>query len=89
MLGLADAVRPINSLGFDGRVPPRVEEVNVFSGSQVQSQAAGLKADQKYRTIRIGLKPFNFGSTIAGPSIKIFIDNTSPAPAVREQSPGS
>ena len=51
VLGLADAVRAVDGLGLDGRVPPRVEQVDVFGRGQVQAQAAGLEADQEERAV--------------------------------------
>src|SRR5215475_12455993 len=44
---LADAVRAVNGLGLDRRVPPGIEQVDVFSRRQVQSQSAGLQTDQE------------------------------------------
>ena len=52
MLGLADPVRAVDGLGLDGGVPPRVEQVDVFGGRQVQAEAAGLEADQEDRAFR-------------------------------------
>src|SRR5215467_7036444 len=40
--GLADAVRAVNRLRLDRRVPPGVEQIDVFGRSQVQSQSACL-----------------------------------------------
>ena len=51
-LGLADPVRAVDRLRFDGGVPPGVEQVDVFRGRQVQAEAAGLQADQEDRRSR-------------------------------------
>ena len=37
---LADAMRTIDGLSFYRWVPPRIEQINVFSGVEVESQAA-------------------------------------------------
>ena len=52
VLGLADPVRAVDGLGFDGGVPPGVEQVDIFGGGQVQAEAAGLEADQEDRDVR-------------------------------------
>ena len=59
MLGLADPVRAVDGLGLDGRVPPGVEQVDIFGGGQVQAQAAGLEADQEDRAVGVGLEPLD------------------------------
>jgi len=44
---LADAVRATHGLVFGGRVPPRVGDDHVVGGRQVQTEAAGLEADEE------------------------------------------
>ncbi len=73
MLGLADAVRAVDGLGLDGRVPPGIEQVNIFGSGQVKSQAAGLEADQEDRAVGVGLEPLDLGGAVAGPAVEIFI----------------
>ena len=54
--GLADAVRAVDGLGLDGRVPPRVEEEDVVGRGQVEAEPAGLEADQEERAVGVGLE---------------------------------
>ena len=49
LLGLADAVHPVDGLRLGGRVPPRVEQDAVVGLGQVQAEPAGLEADQEDR----------------------------------------
>ena len=49
---LPDAVRAVDRLRLDGRVPPRVEQEHVLGGGEVQAEAAGLQADEKQRAVR-------------------------------------
>jgi hypothetical protein len=44
---LPDAVRPVDRLGFDRGVPPRIQEENVLGRSQIEDQSPGLQADQE------------------------------------------
>ncbi len=39
---LADAVSAIDRLRFDGGIPPRIEQINIFGGVQIETEAAGL-----------------------------------------------
>ena len=73
VLGLADPVRAVDGLGLDGRVPPGVEQVDVFGRGQVQAQAAGLEADQEDRAVGIGLEPLDLGGAVAGPAVEVFV----------------
>src|SRR5207247_9868878 len=41
--GLADAMRAIDGLGFDGRVPPGIIEHDVTGGGEVQAGARGAE----------------------------------------------
>ena len=73
MLGLADAVRAVDGLGLDGRVPPRVEQVDVLGGGQVQAQAAGLEADQEDRAVGVVLEPLDPLGAVAGAAVEVFV----------------
>ena len=48
---LPDAVRAVDRLGLDGRVPPRIEQEHVLGRGQVEAEAAGLQADEEERTV--------------------------------------
>ena len=54
--GLADAVGAVDRLGFDGGVPPGIEEENVLRGRQIQAEAAGFEADEKQLAVFVGLE---------------------------------
>ena len=54
--GLADAVGAVDGLGFDGGVPPGIEEVDVIGGGEIQSKSAGFERDEEERTLGIGLE---------------------------------
>ena len=56
---LADAVRAVDRLRLDRRVPPRVEQEDVVGRGQVQAQAAGLEADQEQPAVRVVLEPLD------------------------------
>ena len=47
-LGLADAMRAIDGLRFDGGIPPRIVEHHVAGGRQVQAGAGGAQAEQEH-----------------------------------------
>ena len=81
MLSCGDPVGTVDGLSFDGRVPPGIEEINIFSGSQVQSKPPALRLI-KYRTVGIVLKPFHLGSTVRVRPSR-YSRAYSPAPAVR------
>ncbi len=70
---LTDAVRPIDRLGFDRRVPPRIEQKDVLRGGEIQSQAAGFQTDQKQPAGGIGLETLHLRLTILGPAIEVFV----------------
>ena len=44
---LADAVGAVDGLGFDGGVPPGVEEEDVVGAGEVEAQAAGFERDEE------------------------------------------
>jgi hypothetical protein len=45
MARLADAVGAVDGLRFDGGIPPRIEQIDILGGVQVQAQAAGLQTN--------------------------------------------
>ena len=55
-LVLADAVRAIGGLIFDGGVPPRIEVDHVVGAGEVDAGAAGLERDQEQIALA-GLEP--------------------------------
>ena len=55
-LGLADAVRAVGRLVFDGGVPPRVEVDDRVGRGQVQAGAAGLEGDEEDRRPVVALE---------------------------------
>src|SRR5688572_16965760 len=75
---LANAVRAIDGLRFDRRVPPRVEQVNIFRGVQVETETARLQADQKQLHRRIVLKLLHPRLTIARASVEVNVRNLAP-----------
>ena len=38
---------PVDGLSFDGGVPPRVEEIDVVGGGEIEAGAAGFQADRE------------------------------------------
>ena len=44
---LADAVGAVDGLGFDGGVPPGVEEEDVVGAGEVEAEAAGFEGDEE------------------------------------------
>ena len=79
MLGLADAVRAVDGLGLDGRVPPGVEQEDVVGGGQVQAEAAGLEADQEDRAVGVVLEPLDPAGAVAGAAVEVLVGDASPA----------
>ena len=51
-LRLADAVRAVDGLRLDGRVPPRIEQEDILGGGEIQAQSARLQADQEQLALR-------------------------------------
>ena len=50
---LTNSVGPVDSLSFDGWVPPRVQDKYVIGGGKVQTQATCLETDQEEPTLRM------------------------------------
>src|SRR5690606_40039459 len=73
LLGLADAVRPIDGLRFDRGIPPGVEQEYIPGRSQVQAHATGLDADQEQPALRIGLELLDSCRAITGATVEISV----------------
>jgi hypothetical protein len=71
--GLADAVGAVDGLGLDGGVPPRIEQVDVVGGGQVEPQPSRFQADQEEPGVRIGLEGFHPLAAVAGAAVEILI----------------
>jgi hypothetical protein len=50
---------PMRCLRFDGRIPPGVEEIDIVGGGEVETDTAGLEAEQKQRRAVLGLEAFH------------------------------
>ena len=61
---LADAVRAVDGLRFDGGIPPRVEEDDVARGGQVQAGAGGFEREQENGDRRVGLEFIDEGLAV-------------------------
>ena len=55
-LFLADAVGAVDGLGFDGGVPPGVEEDDIGGGGEIEAGAAGFEADEEGGGAVVGLE---------------------------------
>src|SRR5437868_7234827 len=55
-LGLADPVRSIDCLGFNGRVPPGIIEHHIAGRGQVESGASSTQAQKKHRSVGVILE---------------------------------
>src|SRR5207244_4510920 len=75
VLGLPDAMRAVNRLRLDGRVPPGIEQEDVVGTGQVQADAARLKADQEELAGWIRLKLFHARLAIARFAVQVRIAN--------------
>src|SRR5262245_15211923 len=69
--GLADAVRAVDGLRLDGGIPPRIEQVDVVGGGEIEPQPSRLEADQEKLGLRIGLEGFDPLAAVAGLSVEI------------------
>src|SRR5262249_43196289 len=70
---LADAVRAIDRLRLDRRVPPRIEQEHRIGGGEIQPDAARLQADQEQRTRRIVLEAIDAGVAVAGAAVAVLV----------------
>src|SRR5690606_7074684 len=68
--GLADAVAAVDGLGFDGGVPPRVEEEDIARGGEVEAGAAGFEADQKHRSVGVVAEAGNAFGAVLGAAVE-------------------
>ncbi len=62
---LADAMGAVGGLGFDGRIPPRVEQENMVGGSEIQPGASGSKRKQHDRWTVLRLEVVDDGTPVA------------------------
>ena len=65
-LSLADAMRPVDRLGLNGRIPPRIAEDNVAGSGEVKPGAGGFERKQENRFGAIALKLIHQLSAIFG-----------------------
>ena len=72
-LRLTDAMGAVDGLGFDGRIPPWIEQEHVLGRRQIQSQSAGFQADQENRAGLIVLEPAYAGLTVSSFPVEVFI----------------
>jgi hypothetical protein len=66
---LPDSVGSIGGLVFDSRVPPRVEDVHVISGSQRQACAPCSEGQEHDRRSVDSLESFHHRSSVASRSV--------------------
>ena len=71
--GLADAVGAVDGLGFDGGVPPGIEQEDVLGGGEVQAEAAGLEADRKSLQVGVVLEALDRVLAVAGFAVEVFV----------------
>ena len=86
---LADAVRAVDRLRFDGRIPPRIEQEDVVGGGEVQAEAAGLQADQEHAAVRVGLKPLDARFAVARLAVEVLVGDAAARRAARARAPGT
>ena len=65
-LGLADAMRAVDGLSFDGRIPPRIAEDNVAGGGEVEAGAGGFEREEENRFGAIALELIDEFSAVFG-----------------------
>src|SRR6185295_4923935 len=53
---LADAVRAVDRLRLDCRVPPRVEENDIARGGEIESGTTGLERNEEHAGPFVGLE---------------------------------
>ena len=68
---LSDAVSPVDGLLFDGGVPPRVEQENIFSPREIKPQTTRFERYQKYFNVLFILKAFHLPLTVFGRPVEI------------------
>jgi hypothetical protein len=62
----------VDGLAFHGWVPPRVEQIDVVGGGQVEAESAGFQADQEQLAVRVVLEALDPGLPIAGAAVEVF-----------------
>ena len=72
---LADPVSPVDRLRFDGRVPPRIEQKDVLSRSQVQTEPARFKTDEEDRAVLVILKPLDVIFAVSCLTVEVLVDD--------------
>ena len=86
-LGLANAVRAIDGLRFDGGVPPRIVQHHVAGGGEIEAGAGGAEAEQEHRGVRIALEvadDFLPVLGLAGENVRVDVMRFGiPSPATR------
>ena len=65
-LGLADAMRSVDGLGFDGGVPPGVVEDDVTGGGEVESGSGGAEAEEEGAGVGVILEGLDDGLAFLG-----------------------
>src|ERR1017187_1582598 len=89
LAGLADPVGAVYGLRFHRRVPPGVEQEDVFRGGEVQTQASGLETDQEQAARRVVLETLHMLLTVGRLAIQILVDDpclVEPLPHDRQQA---
>ena len=66
MLGLADPVGAVDGLGFDGGVPPGIEENHVAGGGEVEAGTTRFEGDEENSLAFMGLKAFDESAPVFG-----------------------
>jgi hypothetical protein len=73
---LPDAMGAVDRLSFHGGIPPRVEQVDVVGGGEVETVAARLETDQKKRDARVALEAIDARLPVPDPSIQVLIGDS-------------
>ena len=63
---MADAVGAVGGLGFDGRVPPRVEVDDGVCFGEVEAEAAGFETDEEDAFFGVALEGVDLGGAVGG-----------------------
>jgi hypothetical protein len=82
--GLTDAVGTVDGLGFDGGVPPWVEEEDVVGGGEVEADAAGFEGDEEEGAGGIGLKTVDALAAVAGLTVEVLVGEAGEVEVVLE-----
>src|SRR5918993_850343 len=71
---LPDAMRAIDRLRLDSGIPPGIEQEHVFSGSEIETDAAGLQADEEHAAVGIGVEPVDALGAVLRTAIEVLVD---------------